>query len=64
MERLRKCRGGIALEYVLVTTFATLATMILLGVLATIAKQKVTALADKMEVDIEDVKFDIFGGPP
>ncbi|MBI2602560.1 MAG: hypothetical protein HYW48_05855 [Deltaproteobacteria bacterium] len=61
MERARRCRGGIALEYVLVTTFATLATMILLGVLATIAKDKITTLAEKMEVDIDDVQLDIFG---
>ena len=56
----KKEKGGVALEYVLVTTFATLATTILLGVLAGIAKNKVNSLAEKLDVDVEIKDFDIF----
>ncbi len=58
MRSFRNEKGGVALEYVLVTTFATLATTILLAVLAGITKEKVAELADKLEVDVDYKDFD------
>ncbi len=53
-------KGGVALEYILVSTFAAVATTLVLGVLATIAKKKVSKLAEKFDVDAEFTGFDAF----
>lgn len=55
----KKEKGGVALEYILVTTFAALATSLTLGIMTSIAKKKVTSLADKFDVEAEFAPFDL-----
>ena len=57
MRKVNKKRGGVALEYILVSTFAAILTSIILGVMANVAKKKITKLAEKMDVPIEDVSW-------
>ncbi len=60
MDIQKSERAGVALEYVLVTSFAAMTTMILLGILANIAKKKISTLAEKFDVSIESTDFDSF----
>lgn len=53
-------KGGVALEYILVTTFAAIATTVVLGIMGSIAKKKVSSLAEKFDVEAEFPEFDAF----
>lgn len=50
---MNKEKGGLALEYVLVTTFAAIAATLVLGVLGAIAKKKGEELAKKYNVEFD-----------
>lgn len=52
-------KGGVALEYILVSTFAAIATTIVLGVLTSIAKKKIQGLADKYHVESDMSDFNL-----
>ena len=45
--------GGAALEYLLVSTFATIATITILGLIANISKEKLEQLRGKINLDYE-----------
>ena len=53
-------KGGVALEYVLVTTFAAIAAIALLTVMGTIAKNKISKLSEKVKMPIEDFEINPF----
>lgn len=53
-------KGGVALEYVLVTSFAAVATTIILGVMTLVAKKKVGELASKYKVEADFGEFELF----
>ncbi len=55
-----KEKGGVALEYILVSTFAALATTLALGLMGKIAKKKIDSLAEKFEIESEFPEFDLF----
>ena len=52
--------GSIALEYVLVSTFATVIGMALLGLAGHILKQKVDYIMDKLSIEYEGIEFSLF----
>lgn len=53
-------RGGVALEYVLVTTFATVFSLILIGVITNITKKKLNEVSDKLGITINDIELNPF----
>ncbi len=53
-------KGGVALEYLLVTTFAAIASISLLGFMGTMTKKKLESFAKKLDVSIEDVELNPF----
>lgn len=53
-------KGGVALEYILVSTFAAIAAITLLGVMGVMAKSKLSKLAEKLNVPIEDFSINPF----
>ena len=60
MQRTKrhKEKGSIALEYVLVTTFATILAIALLGMVTKISKEKLQKMATKLGFDVEAVDLD------
>ena len=46
-------KGGAALEYLLVSTFATIATITILGMIAQLSKKRLEELKGKMGLDYE-----------
>ena len=46
-------KGGAALEYLLVSTFATIATITILGMIAKVSKTRLEELKGKMGLDYE-----------
>jgi hypothetical protein len=52
--------GGVALEYLLVTTFAAITGIAALGIAGSIIKDKIENMAKKLEIPIEDVSFNPF----
>ena len=67
-ENLKKLRiyqalgstGSVALEYVLVSTFATVVGIALLGISAHMFKHKLDSLLEKLAIDHEEFEFNIF----
>ena len=59
-KNLKSCKGGVALEYILVTSFAAVATTIVLSVLTAIAHKKVSSLAEKFQVDADLSELKLF----
>ncbi|NRA45459.1 MAG: hypothetical protein HRU09_10945 [Oligoflexales bacterium] len=52
--------GSIALEYVLVSTFATVVGVALLGFAGHVLKQKVEHIMEKLSIDHEEIEFGLF----
>ena len=52
--------GGVALEYLLVTIFATLMTAILFSVVANLTQQKIRDIADKFDLEIGEIEINPF----
>ena len=52
--------GGAALEYVLVTTFATLTGLAALGFVGKMIKEKMEVMADRLGVEIDGIDWDPF----
>lgn len=53
--------GGAAMEYILVTTFATVVGISALGFVGGVIKEKLNEMADKLGVEDTALDFDIFG---
>ena len=53
-------KGSIALEYVLVSTFALLVGMTLLGITSHILKEKIDTLSQTLDIDLGDYKLNPF----
>ncbi|MBP9708629.1 MAG: hypothetical protein KBD78_13400 [Oligoflexales bacterium] len=53
--------GGAAMEYILVTTFATVVGISALGFVGGVIKEKLNEMADKLGVESTALDFDIFG---
>ncbi len=53
--------GGAAMEYILVTTFATVVGISALGFVGGVIKEKLNEMADKLGVENTALDFDIFG---
>lgn len=53
-------KGGVALEYLIVSLFALGVTLFLLGVVGKISEEKFRKMAAQLNLDIEDIDFDIF----
>lgn len=51
-SKLKSRQGGAALEYILVTTFAALASLAALAVVGTVMKDQLNALAERLGVDV------------
>ena len=60
----RSDAGSIALEYVLVSTFATVIGIALLGFAGHTFKQKVEQIMDKFAASHDELEFSIFGDAP
>lgn len=54
-------KGGVALEYVMVTIFAMVVGVSILGASSKIFKDKIEALARQAGVELEDLNLDPFG---
>ena len=52
--------GGAAMEYILVTTFATVIGIAALGFVGKVMKDKLSSMAGKLGVTTEDIDTDIF----
>jgi hypothetical protein len=59
-EMSKKEKGGVALEYVLVSTFATIVTSVALCVLGGFIKQKMTEFSKKYDIEVNLSDFDLF----
>jgi hypothetical protein len=55
-------RGGVVLEYLLITLFATILTVSLLGASAQIFREKIEKLAEQAGVKIDSLQFNPFAG--
>ncbi len=55
-------KGSIALEYVLVTTFATVLAIALLGMVTHVSQDQIQKLATKLGFDMGRVDLDPWGG--
>lgn len=53
-------KGGVALEYLVVSLFALGVTLFLLGVVGKVSEEKFRKMAAQLNLDIEDIDFDIF----
>lgn len=53
-------KGGVALEYVLVTTFAAIVSIAALGFVGTMMKEKITSVAEKMGVEVQELNLNPF----
>ena len=53
-------KGGVALEYLVVSLFALGVTLFLLGVVGKISEEKFRKMAAQLNLDIEDIDFDVF----
>ncbi len=64
MKRIQdpKEKGSIALEYVLVTTFATVAAIAMLGIVTHVSKDQLQKLASKLGFDMGAVELDPWKG--
>lgn len=56
--------GSVALEYVLVSTFATVVGVALLSFAGHIFKQKVEGIMDRFSIDHDEIEFSIFENLP
>lgn len=56
--------GSVALEYVLVSTFATVVAVALLGLAGHIFKQKVAGVMDRLAIDADEIELNIFEDLP
>ena len=56
-------KGSVALEYVLVTTFATVLAIAMLGVVTSLTKEQLRKMSEKVGLDMDTVEFDPFGTP-
>ena len=53
-------KGGVALEYLIVSLFALGVPLFLLGVVGKISEEKFRKMAAQLNLDIEDIDFDVF----
>ena len=53
-------KGGVALEYLIVSFFALGVTLFLLGVVGKVSEEKFRKMAAQLHLEIEDMDFDIF----
>lgn len=53
--------GGVALEYVIVSTFAAIAGAALIGIATHIFKERLQALEGKLDIDINSYDLNPFG---
>ena len=53
-------KGGAALEYLLVSTFAAIVALALLALVGTLAKQQLTKLTEHANIDIDLPEFSFF----
>ncbi len=58
MRVLLRRRGGATLEYILVSTFATILTVAALTYLAGVFRERIGLLSDKLGVEVELEDFD------
>ncbi len=63
-KMLQRRKGGVALEYVLVSTFAGIVTTVALGFMAHVAKKKLEALSQSVDVPIEELRFSLWESTP
>ena len=54
-------KGSAALEYLIVTTFATIAAIVLLGVVSHLTKEKIESIKGKLGVDISEIDLNVWG---
>ena len=59
----KKNSGGIALEYILVSSFAIIASTIMLGFFSNIVKNKVKEFTAKLGIDHIELQFADFISP-
>ncbi len=59
-----KQKGGVALEYILVSAFAAVASTLILGVIGGITKQKLEQLKEKFGIEADFSAFDSFDKTP
>lgn len=52
--------GGAAMEYILVTTFATVVGIAALGFIGGVIKEKLNDMADQLGVEAEEFEIDVF----
>lgn len=52
-------RGGVALEYILVTTFSAILSLAALGYIGTVVKDKLSTLVEKMGSSVEVSDIDL-----
>lgn len=57
----RRSRGGAAMEYIIVSTFAILLSVAALGFIAKVFKEKIAVMAEKLGVDAGELDIDPFG---
>ena len=55
-------RGGAALEYVLVSTFAAALSLAVMAVVGGMVKEQVARIGAKVGIETDDGAFDVLGG--
>jgi Flp pilus assembly pilin Flp len=55
-----KNAGGAAIEYLIVSIFATVISITVVGVVAKISKEKLHILSDKIGIDLDDLDWNPF----
>ncbi len=60
-KKLERKRGGAALEYILVSTFAAVVTMGALAFVGTVIKKQLTHMGEKLGVDAPE--SDVWSNP-
>lgn len=53
-------RGGVALEYILVSTFITISGMVIIGIASQIIKEKVYHISKKLDLNLEEINWNPF----
>jgi len=59
---MQKCKeyGGVALEYLIVTIFASLLSIILLSIVSDLTQKKITELAQKFDFEMSEFEINPF----
>lgn len=63
LRKIHSQTGGAAIEYIIVSTFATILAIAAITFVTTTIKDKLTSLEDKIGISFDDESLNVFGGP-